>query len=355
MSFLKNYLKHRITSRFYCISVKSKMIKKKILLIGPIPLPMGGVSIHVSRLADKINASDNFQSAILDPRKFLFRKTDGSRSNLFNAFLYFLDAEIVHIHSGGKYRLWLGRLFKSFGKKIIFTQHNSRENDLVFFNKLVDLSDATIIVCKMKGVESSNKLKIIPAYIPAINCTNADFKILSQIKNFSKVLLAFATHRKGSPGLFDGKDIYGFDILLSAFPKVFQLGMILVLIDVNGTMKKRYSETVLKLNQAGFPVLYIDRCVELIPLFEHIYVMIRPTRTDGDSISIREALNCGTRVIASDVTERPEGVLVYNAESVESLISLISTLDNHSIPKVPQNDYSDQILTIYDSFFSINS
>src|SRR5690606_30076837 len=40
---------------------------------------------------------------------------------------------------------------------------------------------------------------------------------------------------------------------------------------------------------------------------------VRPTRADGDSISVREALGLGVRVVASDVGNRPAGVALFRA------------------------------------------
>jgi glycosyltransferase involved in cell wall biosynthesis len=48
-------------------------------------------------------------------------------------------------------------------------------------------------------------------------------------------------------------------------------------------------------------------------------VFVRPTFTDGDSISVREALSLGIPVIASDCVERPDGVVLFKTGNAGDL------------------------------------
>ena len=52
-------------------------------------------------------------------------------------------------------------------------------------------------------------------------------------------------------------------------------------------------------------------------------VFLRPTRADGDSISVREALALGVRVVASDAAVRPAGVHCHAAGSGAALAEAI--------------------------------
>ncbi len=52
-------------------------------------------------------------------------------------------------------------------------------------------------------------------------------------------------------------------------------------------------------------------------------IVLRPTLTDGDSLVVREAINEGTYVIASDVTERPEDVILFKSENIDDLSNKI--------------------------------
>ena len=51
-------------------------------------------------------------------------------------------------------------------------------------------------------------------------------------------------------------------------------------------------------------------------MWDHDIVYLRPSRTDGDAVSVREALGAGRPVIASDAVTRPEGVKLVRGHDV---------------------------------------
>ena len=55
------------------------------------------------------------------------------------------------------------------------------------------------------------------------------------------------------------------------------------------------------------------------PALARSSVLLRPTNTDGDAVSVREALWLGVPVIASDVVERPAGTELFRTRDAESL------------------------------------
>ena len=59
--------------------------------------------------------------------------------------------------------------------------------------------------------------------------------------------------------------------------------------------------------------------VILWPLFRKVDLMIRPTTSDGDAISVREALFFNCPVIASDVTSRPKDVIIFKNRDIMDL------------------------------------
>jgi glycosyltransferase involved in cell wall biosynthesis len=52
-------------------------------------------------------------------------------------------------------------------------------------------------------------------------------------------------------------------------------------------------------------------------------VFLRPTDWDGDSVIVREALAVGTRVVASDVSARPEGVELSGLGALEMAVAVV--------------------------------
>lgn len=322
--------------------------KKKTLLIGPLPPPSGGVSVHVERLAQTLNSKEEFECAVLDIGKMKFFDQTGQRLHALHAFFYFMRTSLVHIHLSHKIRFTIGRIAKLFFKKVIYTHHNSRELTSVALEKLNEISNAVILVSPLNKKINSDKFTLIPAYIPAASSQGRDFTLENEIGIYKRIIVGISSHRLGKPSMIDGKDLYGFDVLLNAYRLAFTKGMALVLIDPSGTMQASYRNAVDLLNAEQMPVIYLAKDVDFISLLKRTFIFVRPTRSDGDSISVREALQAGIHVIASDCAPRPDGVRVYETKSAESLSRAIKEqLHSKNEERFEQVDYSAQIMALY--------
>ena len=58
-------------------------------------------------------------------------------------------------------------------------------------------------------------------------------------------------------------------------------------------------------------------------LWHQTNIYIRPTSTDGDSVAVREVLDEGVVVVASDVCWRPEGVVTYRYSDLNDFIEKV--------------------------------
>lgn len=79
-------------------------------------------------------------------------------------------------------------------------------------------------------------------------------------------------------------------------------------------MKGAYAERVqqlVKSHNLEKMVIFIEKVEDIRTLMLRCTVLVRPTLTDGDSMSVREALLLGCPVIASDVAPRPGGCVVF--------------------------------------------
>jgi glycosyltransferase involved in cell wall biosynthesis len=80
-------------------------------------------------------------------------------------------------------------------------------------------------------------------------------------------------------------------------------------------------------------------------------IMLRTTWYDGDAISVREALQLGVPVIASDNGMRPEGTHLIPARDLDALVAAVEKILDSPSPRVPLASESDrnleEILTVY--------
>lgn len=324
------------------------MRKIRILLIGPVPPPSGGVSIHVRRLAKKINESPDFECAVFDIGKMKFYNSISAQKNLIEALIYFFNCSIVHIHIAHKYKVIVAGIAKLFGKKIVFTQHNLREEKNQSSIKMYNLSSKIIVVNPNSRADKNEKVLIIPAYIPADQKEDIGNNLKNDLTKYKKVVVAIASHPPEKPVLQNGKDIYGFDVILNAYERFAQAGMLLLLIDVNGAMSSFYEKQVRMLIAENLAVKYVSSEVAFSSLLKYIDVFIRPTRSDGDSIAIREALACGVKVLASDCVTRPSGVALFkNGDELSLSEELLDLLKKSKPTPLAQSDNSRQILVLY--------
>ena len=106
-------------------------------------------------------------------------------------------------------------------------------------------------------------------------------------------------------------------------------------------------------------LLFYESNSEFVPLYGIADVFLRPTTTDGDANSVREALHFGVPVVASDVIPRPEGCRTYNWRSYEALLSctrdVLSNLDTEKerARNAPHHNAAQHLIPLYRSLIGL--
>jgi len=115
---------------------------------------------------------------------------------------------------------------------------------------------------------------------------------------------------------FNNVDLYGLDMCIELTAKLKKdypnLGFLFALANKNRNAPylKKMMLLIKKLKiEDNF--YFLSGHNELWPIFKKSDLLVRPTNTDGDSISIREALYFKTSVVASDVTSRPKECYIF--------------------------------------------
>lgn len=292
--------------------------------------------------------------------------------NLFNS-----KDDIIHIHSHSwKERAILTSLCKLYGKIFIMTMHSLKEkwDDLNFMNKILAkyvLKYSTKIISV--GVNEKNKLiswgcsedkiVVLPAYINPIEIEEDKQKISREVWNFidkSKFIIA----ANGCIRFYKGEDLYGIDMLIDLAYRLKDLcdiNLLIALLDVEGQgdeQKRHYNElkdriSKLKLKDKVF--IFEVKDTEFYPILQKSNLFIRPTNTDGDAISLREALYFKIPSIASDVIVRPEGTVLFknrNRKDLEEKVrDMIKNYDQHKrkLKDIEIKDHAQDVLNLYES------
>ena len=333
------------------------MKKKCVLLIGPMPPPSGGVSTHLSRILMRSKAEEGIDLSVFDIRRLRLHTIDACSRNLFRIVYKYFSSDIIHIHISRKHKLKIAAVSKFIGKKVIYTHHNSRNLQEELTLKIMRAVDKVILVRPVKDVfsrEIQKKCVVIPAYLHAPAAASLPDKLLHQFSG-GAVLFAHCYQIKNNPLLIEGKDLYGFDLIFSAVEKLVndqsEKQIILFLADPANAMKQYYSSKMLEL--AAYPnlkIIYWSDVLDFSSALKYCTILIRATRSEGDAISVREALHAGVPVIASDCVERPPGVIVFSSGNEDDLFKAISNqLENPVSQFYPQEDYALEMFKIYRS------
>jgi len=325
-------------------------MKKKILFIGPVPPPVGGVSIHISRLAQKISSTEDLSCAVFDIGRLKYFDHDLKNAGLRKVISFFISCNIVHIHLSHKWKVHIARFAKFFGKSVFYTRHNPRTKENSNTDeRLHKIADMAIFVSLKSSELLDEKSHLIPAFIPSLSVSSLSPVLKNELSKYKNVICAISSHPEKKSSLINGEDLYGFDLLLQAYENCeTRKDHLLLLIDPLGTMKSIYEEKLGKINAGGKPILYLTETIDFSSLVKYIHIYVRPTRSDGDSIAIREALEAGVKVLASDCCERPAGVKLFAGNNIESLATTLEIV--LSMPKpLPeiQPDFSKMIIDLY--------
>jgi hypothetical protein len=279
-------------------------MKKFLLIIGRKPLPIGGVTVHVDRLCNSL-IDKNIDFHFIDPTKL----------NICRLLIKIIQYKIIHVHVSNPLLL----LFIVFWSKLvktlcIFTLHGNfaRYKGLkkAALYLAIKISDVPIIL-NQESYEIVKKIKtsarFINSFIPPLTEELLDGKISSEIQNRSlnknKIIITSA----GDVAFdFQEKETYGISTLIEYF---WNKDCLLIVSDPSGNyekfIKNKYSLKFLD------NVFFISIPHSFYSALSFADVYIRNTTTDGDSLSIHEALYLGKIVWATDCVTRPLGTYIY--------------------------------------------
>ena len=318
---------------------------------------MGGVAVHLQRFSEQFSSHDEFDISVLDFKQRSVTKSKSVPCGYGHLLQELNASDIVHVHLSTNKKLPFGILARLLRKRLVYTHHSSQRGNRFVMWAMKQLAHHVIVVNDHNLPTGRCKnYSVIPAFLAPTSHTDIPLDLESQLQNFQHVVCSNCFHSSNHPHglhLINGKDAYGFDVLIQAFVDASPhlASTALVLVDPTGNAKAYVQGLLASLRPSNdCRIIYVDRSIDFFALLNKSHVFVRATRTDGDSLSIREALSCGVHVIASDAALRPDRVEVLPTDDVNRFTQAILAAVSKPKPE-PQNppDYGARILEVYRS------
>jgi len=334
-----------------------------IAILGPLPPPNGGVSFHVQRVIIKLKKQNNRVHHFDSTQELRYRFLVIYILKLF-WFMIRKKPDVVMYHTtylrnALSELCFLVFLKKIINFKIILIEHDCRfvyqlskkqkeqyQKILMYTHKQVCIGSRTLESFKANNLLSQNystESAFLPPDISDSNRLIQEYpsEIFRFIKKHKPIILANAFQLS----LFNGKDLYGLDQLVDAFAmyakNIPTAGLVLVLAQKGDA--KLYDALLRQISrytlQRNVYILLGNRT--LWPLFNSADLFVRPTLSDGASVSVQEALYFNVPVIASDVCWRPPECMVYKTGDTDALYCALKK-ELHAKTQIKRNHLHSQ-------------
>ncbi len=146
----------------------------------------------------------------------------------------------------------------------------------------------------------------------------------------------------GKVNWYRGTDTYGLDHLVELVarlkPQFPRCGAVACLAG-HGERDQPYLDELVRRAEAlnvADDVLFLTRPGRFLPILAAANVFVRPTNTDGDANSIREALSLQVPAVASDAVERPVGTRVFPARDLAAFTDAVRAVLSERRPEEPR-------------------
>jgi len=263
-------------------------------------------------------------------------------------------------------------LSKIKGAKFILTYHSLRYSASDFSplgRKMIRtiLKSASHCIATNSEIEGglislgakAKRISVIPAFLPPVKNNQEITEIPQEVWNFIDSHTPVISANAFRIGISYGQDRYGVDMcielcasLKSTYP---QIGFVFCIPDIGdydyfSELKRRVVEKEIEGN-----FLFQTKPCQFYPILMKSDVFVRPTNTDGDAISLREALFFRTPSVASDVVPRPEGTVLFTNRDTEDFIARVKMVcDNYEqyksqIESIEVENGLSEILKVYNS------
>lgn len=335
----------------------------KVVQLGPYPPPHGGVQTNLVAIREYLRRHGHSCDAI-NLTRFRREDADGVYYPIGAAalmrLLWRLPADILHLHFGGDLtpRLLALALFCTLlpGRKTVLTFHSggypgSREGQMAApatlrgfvlrrLDGLIGVNPEISALFARFGVRPERIRTILPfAVQPPDRSLPLPERLAAFLSAHSPALLTV--------GLLEPE--YDLPMQIDAMAKILRsyprAGLLIV---GAGSLEESLRAQIAETPYRDHVLLYGDmpHAVTLRATLE-CDLLLRTTRYDGDSVSVREALYIGTPVIATDNGMRPEGVdLIPPSDPGRLREAVCRLLSGERVGRAPAGDGQENIRAV---------
>jgi glycosyltransferase involved in cell wall biosynthesis len=309
----------------------------KINIMGKVPPPIGGVTIHTLRLYKWLQKENDVVVKISS-----LNNTQSEDENInfignyplwiLKKIAFGIKEDILH-YQGANYTglivLYIIKLLRP-DFKLILSIHGEgyikRLENRKILNKILYyiLNRLDLIIAsgehlkkQLLSVNIASSITVIDPFLMPLEDDKKEYpQYIKDIVNTDKFMICANAYNVDK--IDEESDLYGLHLLSKIAIKLndenIDYRMIILISNIN--------------DQAYIDKLFLDlKNVNVVSddnvngwqVMAESNLMIRPTSTDGDALSIKEALSSGVDVIASDVTPRNENVILFNYHDVDDL------------------------------------
>jgi glycosyltransferase involved in cell wall biosynthesis len=358
-----------------------------VLLVGPYPPPFGGISVHIKRLVDVLHGA-GLRVGVLN--HYSSRDSEfvlgALRKNPFNYAVSIrrTPARVVHYHHSRWIHFFVVALFRTKQSRYVVTLHAGDVDQhfpqiasrgavmrglttwaLRRYDTVVVVNPAVASFLQERRLHPH--VELIPAYIPSEGGEGALPYEPDDVAFLESGTLISAT-AFSVQFLPDGRELYGLDTLVSAFLSVsaaspeLRLAIFMARPPSGARPERHLAALEARLAEHGLERrVRIFYGMEFAPSLARSALFVRPTRADGDAVSIREALGAGVPVVASDVVHRPAGVVTFATDDAEVLADAMTRLlgaGSRTPATEPDDDrpwsFSGDLLQLYRSYLGLS-
>lgn len=313
-----------------------------IAVWGRVPPPIGGMAVHLQRLLPYLNEEgisvQMYSTGRRTPDHPAVRQVSHKRIVWFLSLLFGKCEPVHYVFSNNGYARFAASLLSRLKKAKVVLRIGGESlkepahspNPFIWSITRFAVRNADVIIgvshqiCGHAKLLGARKVMLVPGFIPA---SIDNTPIPDEVESFlgqrnGPVLLAsgeISSDRKD--------DLYGAYFLLDLMERMRDIRLLFYAYTITKS-KKDQEPLVKEISLRGLTdrFLLFSSTTELLPAMRRCDVLLRPTRSDGDSNSIREALHIGLPVIASDCVPRPAGVITFTSGNLAALKRTIDTV-----------------------------